>query len=134
MLETVYFKILFLYKGRCLGDFNFFKILIPIPHFLSHIVSTGMLETYCKRNIWILRTSPEIERQTHQYYPKRLHFQNGNRRYKYLVLGHEETYFVSLNIFYFISAEKGLGISYYNIIYALSLQFTDELYKRHRWQ
>ena len=39
-------------------------------------------------------TSPDIERQTHQYYPKRLHFQNGNRRYKYLVLGHEETYFV----------------------------------------
>ena len=41
---------------------------------------------------------------------------------------------VSLNIFYFISAEKGLGISYYNIIYALSLQFTAELNIRHRWR
>ena len=40
----------------------------------------------------------------------------------------------SLNIFYFINAEKGLGISYFNIIYALSLQFTAGLYKRHRWR
>ena len=47
---------------------------------------------------------------------------------------HVYIFLVSLNIFYFISAEKGLGISYYNIIYALSLQFTDELYKRHRWR
>ena len=40
-------------------------------------------------------SSPEIERQTPQYYPQRLHFQKiGYRRYKYLVLGHEETYFV----------------------------------------
>ena len=30
-----------------------------------------------------------------KYYPKRLHFQkSGNRKYKYLVLGHEDTYFV----------------------------------------
>ena len=34
----------------------------------------------------------------------------------------------SLNIFYFINAEKGLGISYFKIIYALSLQFTAGLY------
>ena len=40
----------------------------------------------------------------------------------------------SLNIFYFITAEKGLSISYFNIIYALSLQFTAGLYKRHRWR
>ena len=47
--------------------------------------------------MWILKNSkefldhlksPEIEKQTRKYYSKLLHIQNGNRKYKLLVLGH----------------------------------------------
>ena len=59
---------------------------------------TGVLCTVCGAQVYFHalydHTSPEIENRFTSIVRNAFIFKNGNRRYKYLVLGHEETYFV----------------------------------------
>ena len=83
-----------------IGWINQMWILMNSKELLEHLKSSTINHVTSIKSFWFfnslyIHSSPENKRQTHQYYPKRFQFKkkNANHWYKYLVLGHKETYF-----------------------------------------